>query len=149
MAIQNQKNSGNNVTSQNFWRLWPTDQPSLYPEFYTWHPLGIQSDSDIGVTLLTVYADSQTKETFKTIFTEFHEAINRVTGQPLQYIALEPNNPAATFAVWQLDAETAQWWGLGAYLKTRNNPKIHGIDTEDEYEIVLHAAKTCQAHFSW
>lgn len=102
----------------------------------------------LGVTLATVYADSQTKETFKVIFTEFHEAVERVTGRPLQYIALKPGNLAAIFAGWQLDAETTQWWGLGAYLKTINNPNISGIDTDDENEIALYAAKTCQAHFS-
>ncbi|PCH39219.1 hypothetical protein WOLCODRAFT_147045 [Wolfiporia cocos MD-104 SS10] len=96
------------------------------------------------LSLASLYCNRQTEDAFYQLFTEFADAVQRVTGRSLKML---PFHNEGTLRCFVLDAEVAQAQGLGRWLLTINNPAISGIATSDPLEIVQYVMKTCRVHF--
>jgi hypothetical protein len=98
----------------------------------------------LGLTFASLYCNRFTREAFLQLWTEFLDAVRRVTGQSLK---LQPFDPDGSLRVILLDGEAAQAQGLGDYLTRVYGAGIADIDARDPLVIVQFCLKTCSIHY--
>ncbi|KAJ6496154.1 hypothetical protein C8R45DRAFT_1094409 [Mycena sanguinolenta] len=109
-----------------------------------WEVVGFVDSVEKRFTLASLYCDTQNKEAFTQLFKEFFDAVAHVTGERLK---LAPFYPDAKCRVVIMDGEVPQAQGLAAFLEIYNNPRVSGIHTTDETELLSLCLKICNPHF--
>lgn len=89
--------------------------------------------------------NGKSRDVFQTIWRLFFETVEQITGKPFVLWRLNPLVGKCRGIV--LDAETAQFQGLGDYLVTINDPSLSGLTTRDPIELAAQVARTCDFHF--
>ena len=98
----------------------------------------------LGFTFASLYCNRFTREAFLQLWTEFLDAVRRVTGRSLK---LQPFDLDGSLRVILLDGEAAQAQGLGDYLTRAYGAGIADIDARDPLVIVQFCLKTCSVHY--
>ncbi|CAK5283656.1 unnamed protein product [Mycena citricolor] len=105
---------------------------------------GFSNSLNTRILFGSVIGDGLDSASYKTMFSEFWDAVESCTGQTLK---LAPFYPDAKLKVIVLDGDIAQALGLGMFLVNYNKPEISGIHTTDPAEIISYSLKMCSVHF--
>ncbi|HEV7738316.1 MAG TPA: hypothetical protein VGO47_13205, partial [Chlamydiales bacterium] len=98
-----------------------------------------------GIPVSRIYCNRETRQAYRLIWRGWFAGIKRATGRRLEMKAFHHSGKHAVFL---LDGLAAQVLGLGDNLIMENNPDVSGITGETADEIVKHAVRTCNVHFS-
>lgn len=100
--------------------------------------------SHTGLTIARVYSNSETRETYRQIWSGLWDLVERTTGEIVKFKFLHGTGIRAIV----VDGSKPQIQGCGDSLLSRNDATVTGINTVDAQEIVHWIVKLCMVHMN-
>ncbi|KAI0707244.1 hypothetical protein C8Q76DRAFT_860399 [Earliella scabrosa] len=114
--------------------------------YIEWETVIWCDDIDMRVTIARSYCSRERRPDFLRIIESFYNAVERVTGRPLQLKAFSAPGQGGILAIL-VDCCQAQMDALGDFFLKYNKPSISGISETDPQKLVEYLVKVCSVHF--
>ncbi len=95
-----------------------------------------------GLTVARIYSNSETRETYKKMWSGLWDLIEQITGEQIKFKFMHGSGIRAIV----VDGSKPQIQGCGDSLLSRNDPKVSGITETDAEKIVHWIIKLCMVH---